>query len=138
MIRMGYDLQFVAWITRCIQSSSFLFNINGEVDRYIQPSRSIRQGDLLSPYVFLIYTEALTNLINNAVMRKELEGLKISKSGPKLTYLLFVDDSLLFCKADVGYIKFIKELLEYYALCSGQMVNLEKSVIFSAKIHPLS
>lgn len=121
------------WIVRCIQSSSFFFNVNEEVKGYIRPSRGIRQGYPLSPYLFLICTEAFTNLIQRAMSRKEQRRRKISKAVPKLTHLLFADDLLLFCETKVEQIKCLKTILLYYEKCSGQQVNSVKSSIFFSK-----
>lgn len=81
-----------------MQSSSFSFNINGKVKGYIHPSWGIREGDSLSPYLFLFCSEVFSNLISEAVLKKELMGVKISKSGPAFTHILFTDNSLLFCE----------------------------------------
>ena len=68
MIRMGFDLQFVLWILKCIQSSSFSFSINGEVKGYIKPAREIRQGSgSYIPYLFLICSEVLSGMIRMAI-----------------------------------------------------------------------
>lgn len=111
----------------------FLFLINGSPFEMVQPSRGIRQGDPLSPYLFLIIYEGLSHLINKAVLQERLSGMKISASGPAVTHLLFADDSLLFCKAEVAQVDCVMEILSTFEACSGQEINLEKSSIFLSK-----
>lgn len=75
----------------------------------------------------------LSSLLQSVVTKKELFGMKISKSGPELTHLLFTDNSLLFCQADTDQIKKIKQVLEEYEVCSGQKINMAKSSLFFNK-----
>ena len=100
MARMGFHHQFILWVTACLNTSSFSFNINGEVRGFVRPSRGIRQGDPISPYLFIICAEGLSNLLKQAQRKGVITGLKICKEGPSISHLLFADDSLLFCKAD--------------------------------------
>ena len=121
---------------RCIKTVSYSFNINGETKEYIIPDRGIRQGDPLSPYLFLVCSEGFSSLIKKTTARKEISGLKISRQGPVITYLLFADyDTLVFCKANESNAQKLKEILHQYEESSGQSINLEKSsVIFNKNI----
>lgn len=65
----------------------------------------------MSSYLFIICSEAFTNLIKMAVVKEELRDMRISKSGAEITHLLLVDDSLLFCEAYASQIKYIKQIL---------------------------
>lgn len=100
---------------------------------FICPQRGIRQGDPLSPYLFLLCSEGFSNLLKRAVAKKELRGLKISKQGPVISHLFFADDTLVFCKADPGNAVKLMEILKLYEESSGQMINLEKSSLFFSK-----
>ena len=63
-MRMGFCPIFVRWIMACVSSVSYSFNLNGERVGYITASRGLRQGDPLSPYLFLICAEGLSYMIN--------------------------------------------------------------------------
>nr|XP_027090317.1 uncharacterized protein LOC113711350 [Coffea arabica] len=136
MIHMGFCPIFVQWIMACISSVSYSFNLNGRKVGYIKPSRGIRQGDPLSPYLFILCTEGFSNLINKAVDRKELTGIKVSKDSPMVSHLFFADDSLLCCKASKKEVLKIKEVINHYGQASGQVVNFEKSAMFFSKNTP--
>ena len=102
----------------------------------MKPGRGIRQGDLLSPYLFFICSKDFSNLLQRSAENKRLKGLKISRQGPVITYLLFADyDTLVFCKANESNAQKLKEILHQYKESSGQSINLEKSsVIFNKNI----
>lgn len=135
MLRMGFEPIFVNWILQCIKTTSFSFNINGKASGYVVPSRGIRQGDPISPYLFLICSEIFSHLILKAAKAGEFQGLKISKKGPVVTHLLFADDSLVFCKATVQQASLLRQIIAKYGAGSGQEVNLDKSsVLFSKNI----
>ena len=137
MHKMGFHSTWINWIMQCLSSVSFSFNINGEVKGYVIPKRGIRQGDPLSPYLFLICSEGLSNLLRKATANRMLSGMNISRRGPSITHLFFADDSLIFCKANQDQTKELMRVLDVYGLASGQVINLEKSsVLFSKNVQP--
>lgn len=62
---MGLDAKMVELITGCVLSATFSVLINGIPKGHIIPSRGLRQGNPLSPYLFLLCTEGLINLLSN-------------------------------------------------------------------------
>lgn len=74
--------------------------INGFPHEEFIPKRGLRQGDSLSPYFFLLCLEGLSAIINTEESLKNFKGLYINNFCPTLTHLFFVDDSLLFFKAE--------------------------------------
>ena len=69
-------------IMRCVTTVSYAFNINGRPRGRIIPTRGIRQGDSLSPYLFLLCAEGLSALIKSVVESGSLEGLAVCCGGP--------------------------------------------------------
>ncbi|XP_071920756.1 uncharacterized protein [Coffea arabica] len=130
---MRFCEKWITWIMKCISTVSFSFNINGECKEYIVPERGIRQGDPLSPYLFLICSEGFSSLLKRATQTRNMAGMKRSRHGPSITHLFFADDSLIFCKANSQEAKELKRILEVYEQESGQMVNLDKSSVFFSK-----
>ncbi|XP_071923063.1 uncharacterized protein [Coffea arabica] len=129
---MGFCPLWINWIKGCISSYSYSFNINGNKTGYVCPSRGIRQGDPLSPYLFLFCAQDLANLLTSACRNNLLTGIKISRNGPAISHLFFADDSLIFCKANSKKASEITRIFQIYELASGQKINIEKSaVLFS-------
>ncbi|KAK5833051.1 hypothetical protein PVK06_016862 [Gossypium arboreum] len=112
---------------------SYSAMVNGNVGENFYPTRGLRQGDLVSPFLFLICGEGLSCLMRLAIREGLLKGVKVSRSGPKVSHLLFVDDCILFKEATKRGACVIKEILWEYKNGSGQYVNFEKSAVFFSK-----
>ena len=135
MVYMGFDMKWIGWIMRCVESVSFSVLVNGSPSGHITPTRGIRQGDPLSPYLFILCSEVLSHLMTNASEINCLKGMKISTSGPTINHLLFADDALFFCHAHPKSCSTIMRVLREYEHVSGQAVNLNKSAItFGSRI----
>jgi len=133
MTHMGFNSTWIAWIMKCISTVSFSVLINGSPHGHINPTRGIRQGDPLSPYIFILCAEVLSHMMNQAEINKQLKGIKLSTRGPSISHLLFADDSLFFTMANHRSCHAIKTVLRTYEEASGQAVNLRKSTITFGK-----
>lgn len=101
------------------------------------PQRGIRQGDPLSPYLFILCSEVLSGLCIKAQQDGVLSGLRVSKGSPMINHLLFADDTMFFCRSDPKSCKALFNILQKYEVASGQMINKAKSAItFSRKTPP--
>jgi hypothetical protein len=104
--------------------------INGQPYGHIKPSRGIRQGDPLSPYLFILCAEGLNALLHKAEENRKITGLPIARWGTKINLLFFADDSLLFCRATIAEWANIQGILDRYEKASGQKLNRDKTSIF--------
>ncbi|KAM6542861.1 hypothetical protein CsatB_007308 [Cannabis sativa] len=97
-----------------------------------RPTRGIRQGDPLSPYLFILCAEGLSAILRNYHHRGLLHGISISRNAPSISHLVFADDSILFCAADRNSCHALQQALSLYSQASGQMINFTKSsILFS-------
>ncbi|CAA0810580.1 Uncharacterized mitochondrial protein AtMg01250, partial [Striga hermonthica] len=95
MMRMGFHPAFVKWVLACIQWPTFSFNLNGLPQGYITASRGIRQGDPLSPYLFILTSELLSARIKVEVERGGFKEIRLFRGGPELTHIMFADNILV-------------------------------------------
>lgn len=136
MEQMGFCWQWRHWIKLCISTVSYSVLINGEPTQSIKPQRGLRQGDPISPYLYILCTEGLSRLIKQNIQEKKIHGFKASRSGPAISHLLFADDSLVFCKATDEESQNMLHLLNIYQRASGQEINYKKSSIAFSKGTP--
>lgn len=125
MIRLGFDINWVDLILRCISTASFSILINSEQKGCFGASRGLWQGDPLSPYLFLLVAEGLSFLISKANSEGRVTGISCS-NGPGISHLLFADNSLIFCRADERELVSLKNILKIYEEASGECINLSK------------
>ena len=92
--------------------------------------RELRQGDPLSPYLFILCAEGLSSLIEAIENRGKIHGCKVSRGTPIISHLLFADDSFLLFRATGDESSSIRRVLLTYEMISGQVVNFQKSSIF--------
>ncbi|XP_037496859.1 uncharacterized protein LOC105637737 [Jatropha curcas] len=130
MRKMGFSEKWIAQILHCSSSVSYKVLHQGQVIGPIVPSRGLRQGDPLSPYLFIICTEALSRLIQAKENAGAIHGIKIIRGAPTVSHLFFADDSVLFFKATIPEAQTIQSLLSEHALASGHAINFSKSLVY--------
>lgn len=130
---MGFSADWVKWVKQCITTVSYSVNLNGESLPYFKPSRGIRQGDPLSPYLFIIVANVLSYMMRKAIAEDKIHGIKLNRTCPTLSHLLFADDSIFFLDCSVRECQNLSTILHHYYYASGQAVNLNKSGLFFSK-----
>jgi hypothetical protein len=117
----------------CVSTVSYSILINGKPSSPISPTRGIRRGDPLSPYLFLFCAKCLSVLLHRAVQERFISGVPVSANSFRLSHLFFADDCLLFCRANFQEWGNIMKLLHQYVVTSGQNLNSAKITIYFSK-----
>ncbi|WOL04581.1 hypothetical protein Cni_G13302 [Canna indica] len=125
--KMGMLIKIRKWIEACLMGVSYSCKVNGVSSRSFGSNKGIRQGDSLSPYLFIIMEQLLTTLVNYAVNKKDIDVFKIGNT--VISHSLFADDMVFFIKGNKKSCKNLVAVLEKYCLATGQKVNMEKSTI---------
>ncbi|XP_017644529.1 uncharacterized mitochondrial protein AtMg01250-like [Gossypium arboreum] len=133
MARMGFVINWIETIMKCLTSVSYSIVVNGYIGEKFQPTRGLCQGDPLSSFLFLICEEGLSCLMRLAAREALLKGVKANRNGPQVSHLLFVDDCIFFSEVTSRRATLLKIILREYRICSGQCVNFEKSTVFFSK-----
>lgn len=133
MEKMGFHADWIALVMRCVRSMSFAALIEGVPTDVFTKSRGLRQGDPLSPYLFLLCAEALSGLIRLREEEDRWKGIRVARGAPVVSHLFFADDSVLFAKASCQQSVDIVHILQMYGAASGQQVNFGKSELSFSK-----
>jgi hypothetical protein len=126
----GFDNIWVAWIMQLTSSTFFSILVNGVPSRPFSPTRGIRQGDPLSPFLFVIMVEGLGCYIKASVEDGSLKGLPLHNLQPAPSHSQFVDDTLLLNTPTAQEANKLKIILTDFAEASGTSLNLDKSQLY--------
>ena len=136
LTKLGFSSIWVSWIRICI-FTPFSILLHGSPFGLISPGRGLRQGDPLSPFLFILGLEVFSRLMFKEERNGSLRGLQIVRNCTAIHHLLFADDLLIFGKAIVIVTATIKACLDKYYRWLGQLVNAAKSSIrFSRNSNP--
>ncbi|KAL9672805.1 hypothetical protein QQ045_029057 [Rhodiola kirilowii] len=108
MRRLGFDATWIKWVMLSVTTVRYRIKFNDCLTDEIIPRRGLRQGDPLSPYLFILCMECLDNKIMEGVNRGRLCSVKIGRNAPGISHLIFADDLILFIKAEESQAQNVK------------------------------
>ncbi|XP_050231744.1 uncharacterized protein LOC126680640 [Mercurialis annua] len=133
--KFGFCDEWVKMSMFCISSVTYTSIGDCTSMDPIIPSRGLRQGDPLSPYLFIICAEGLSLLLSHEEVAGNLHGAVICRGAPSISHLFFADDCFLFFRASLEEMNVVKRVLDNYEKLSGQKVNFNKSnIMYSANV----
>ncbi|XP_057747767.1 uncharacterized protein LOC130966964 [Arachis stenosperma] len=133
LIAFGFSIITVNLIMNCVRASSLSIMWNENRLDSFAPRRGLRQGDPMSPYLFVFCMERLACYISHKVVEGVWKPVSVTRGGPKFSHLMFADDLLLFCQATKSQVQMVMHSLNIFCKASGMKVNLEKSKAFCSK-----
>jgi hypothetical protein len=128
MLKMGFHRRWVQLIMACVSSVRYNVRFNSMETDVFTPTRGIRQGDPLSPYLFLFVAEGLSRLLKGEESRGEIEGVRVCIDAPEVSHLLFADDSLILMHVDKRNADNLRSILDRYCANSDQRVSEAKGL----------
>ena len=133
MQKLEFHDRWISIIMMCISTVSYSVLINGKPKGEIIPSRGIRQGDPLSPFLFLLCAEGLSAMLQKEERLGNIKGISICRGAPHISHLFFADDSIIFCRANMGDCRRIWDVLQDYGAASWQKINKDKTSLSFSK-----
>ncbi|RVX14050.1 LINE-1 retrotransposable element ORF2 protein [Vitis vinifera] len=132
MEKMGFGAKWLRWMWWCISTARFSVMVNGTPVGFFPSSKGLRQGDPLSPYLFVMGMEVLSVLIRRAMEGGFISGCKIQRNRGRavhIAHLLFADDTIVFCEAKKEYLTNLSWILFWFEAASELKINLAKSEV---------
>ena len=126
--------KFVMWINECITTPSFSVSVNGVSGGFFTSTRGVRQGDPLSPYLFVLAMEALSRLLHSRFQAGWI-SYHPKTAELQISHLMFADDVMIFFDGSCNSLQGISECLNDFASWSGLEMNKEKTELFTAGLN---
>jgi hypothetical protein len=101
LLAVGCPARFVNWVRECITTPRFSIALNGSLVGYFKGGKGLRQGDPLSPYLFVLAMEVFTKLMSAKVRESQLFQFHPHCGRQQITHLNFADNLLIFVAADI-------------------------------------
>lgn len=126
MTKMHFPPRWISWIKGCLSSVSLSIIINGQPTAWFLSSRGVRQGDPISPYLFILVSQNLTAMLNYALRNNMIPGFSCGLR-QNFNHLMYADDLILVTIASRKVARFVKLCLQIYGQLTGQVANSAKS-----------
>jgi hypothetical protein len=131
--RLGFQCTWIHWVMECVTSVSYSIHFNNVSMEPFKPSRGLRQGNPLSPYLFLFVADELSKLLQREVQQGNLHEIKICRRGSGISHLMFVDNTMIFMQISETQAEWVNLVLREYEKGTCQLINPAKcSIMFRA------
>ncbi|GJW00157.1 putative RNA-directed DNA polymerase, eukaryota, reverse transcriptase zinc-binding domain protein [Tanacetum coccineum] len=138
MTQMGFGEKWRKWIHSCLNSAFASILINGSPTSEFKLERGLRQGDPLSPFLFILAVEALNVVFLEARNKSIFLGAEVGRDKVPISHLQFADDALIVGYWSLPNAKNLSIILTCFHLASGLKVNFSKSKLFGIGFRQVS
>ena len=123
--------KFKCWIEECITTPKFSISVNGALEGYFKGAKGLRQGDPLSPYLFLLVMEFFSRLLQSNISQGSFKYHPKCED-QRISHICFADDLFILCHADLQSIQIIQQSLMEFHKFSGLLPNKSKSKVYTS------
>ncbi|XP_020259105.1 uncharacterized protein LOC109835548 [Asparagus officinalis] len=134
LLGLQFPNKMVDWIMTCITSPSYSISLNGSLHGYFKGKRGLRQGDPLSPYLFILGMEYLSRSLDLLKNDRQFNFHPMCRK-LKISHLVFADDLLLFSKGDLNSVLKLNQCLKEFSSVTGLEPNSDKCHVFFGGVH---
>ncbi|WMV30097.1 hypothetical protein MTR67_023482 [Solanum verrucosum] len=127
---MGFSNQFIDMVWRLIANNWYSILFNGQPKGSFHSTRGVKQGDPLSPALFILSAEILSRALNSLFENHNFVGYGMPNWSRNINHIAYVDDTIIFSSAEEGSLKQIMRVIKDYETISGQLVNKEKRFFY--------
>ena len=135
LVAMNFPGQFIDWLRVCVTTCMHSVKVNGALEGYFAAESGLRQGDPLSPYLFVLGMEVLNVCFARILSRSGSEfSYHWRCSSQKLTHLVFADDLMVFCKGNLSSFTRLFEAISLFSSVSGLHLSTSKCYCFFGNV----
>ncbi|XP_072064287.1 secreted RxLR effector protein 78-like [Arachis hypogaea] len=131
--KMDFGLRWRTWVKECVTTASMSVLINGSPSKPFKMERGLKQGDPLSPFLFVLVVDILHKMVGEVVRNGRISPLRVGRDNIELLHLQFTDDTILFFPQETETVLNYKRLMHCLELMSGLSINFDKSSLISVK-----
>ncbi|KAJ0599187.1 putative RNA-directed DNA polymerase [Helianthus annuus] len=132
---MDFPVRWISWIKGCLRSGMGSVLVNGSPTSEFKFKRGLRQGDPLSPFLFIIAMEVINLFLNRAMAEGLYEGFQLPNGGPTLSHLCYADDVLFIGRWSAKNVVTLTRLLRWIGLVTGLKINNKKCKLFGIGVN---
>lgn len=136
MRQMGFGEKWCKWIETCLRSASVSILINGSPTVEFQMSKGIKQGDPLSPFLFIIATKGLNVVMKEAISKGIFKGVKVGKDMVEISHLQYADDAIFLGERSRSNVRNLLGILKCFQWAFDLKINLSKSKLLGVGVQP--
>ncbi|XP_050211912.1 uncharacterized protein LOC126662068 [Mercurialis annua] len=129
LVKMNFSTTWIKWIASFFDSAQLSVLINGSPSQNFKMERGVRQGDPLSPMLFVLAVEGHKAMLSKAVEINLIDGILVDGYSEPVSILQFANDTLLFLPNDLEMVNNLLRILRCFELVSGLQINFQKSAI---------
>ncbi|XP_022023545.1 uncharacterized mitochondrial protein AtMg01250-like [Helianthus annuus] len=134
---MGFPPKWCKWVMGILESARASVLVNGAPTFEFKCNKGLRQGDPISPFLFIVAMEALSSMLRKGCDSGVLDGIELPNNGLRISHLFYADDALIIGKWSRTNIMNVVRILRCFFVCSRLKINIGKSNLYGARVTSL-